>query len=65
MRQIVGASDELIRHHVSQHPCRDDHNYEADCPCGNCRVLVCGYCEEPIFLVILGEWCEHAEELAE
>lgn len=66
MNGRIGASEEVIRHHASEHPCPP--GVPADervCPCGSTVAICCGRCEEPVFVAVQpGSWCEHAEELA-
>ena len=59
----IPASTEQIKHHASQHEC-DAEPIQRLCPCGNALVLICAKCDELLFLVLLGKWCKHAEQLA-
>jgi hypothetical protein len=58
----IGASPEIIRHHLSHHPCKDAHPIEVLCPCGNAVAILCSECGDPMFLAVNPEvWCDHAQ----
>jgi hypothetical protein len=59
-----GVSAEVIKEHASRHGCTEGAADERMCPCGNAVVIVCGQCEEAVFVCARpGTWCEHMTEL--
>lgn len=65
MKDQLGSSDEVIRHHASQHPC-DSGSTRIECPCGDTIAIICDHCHEPVFVAVQpGTWCEHAQELTD
>lgn len=62
---LVGASEEVIRHHADQHACGDvGHVQIRSCPCGRSRALCCPSCGEPVFVASLpGLPCQHLAEV--
>lgn len=64
---VVGASEEVIRHHVDVHPCGKQNYREVVCPCARCIALACEVCDTPVFLAVSPneDPCEHALELLE
>ena len=64
---MPGASEEVLIHHIKTHPCwsADDHPwFEAICPCGVTRVVVCVHCEEPVIVASESDPpCVHGQEL--
>jgi hypothetical protein len=60
----IGASPEVIRHHLDVHPCKTARVLETECPCGHAVALICSECAEPLFLAVNSEdWCSHAEQM--
>ena len=61
----IGASAEVIAHHVEQHGCGTclSDCLEMVCACGTTVALACALCRQPLFIVVRpGTWCWHAEE---
>lgn len=65
MTAIVGASPEVIEHHIGLHPCHSTETRIAICPCGRALAIICDECDEPMFGVAgPGDAaCEHLAEL--
>lgn len=62
MTAPLGASTEVMLHHLAEHPCKNAHALEYPCPCGCAVAILCSECGEPLFLAVdPEEWCEHAE----
>lgn len=67
---MIGASVELVRHHLAEHDrtCTGEFEHaeqKVTCPCGSCAVLLCGRCHGPVLLGMDRDRpvCEHAEAL--
>jgi hypothetical protein len=60
-------SDEVLRHHIDLHRlvCGGQEADVVPCPCGEAHAIVCGTCEEPIFVTTPRGLppCEHARRL--
>jgi hypothetical protein len=64
-KHTVGASREVMEHHDQMHRQRCTSDLPAQlftCPCASCAVIICGRCDEPVFVAISpgSEVCEHA-----
>jgi len=67
---LVGASLEVLLHHASEHrrTCSGAFGHASqvrECPCGDCSVLLCGDCHDPIFIRFRSDRdpCEHARRV--
>jgi hypothetical protein len=59
----IGASYEVMVHHLKQHEavCPSGLAYNVPCPCGRCHVIVCAECGEPLGVgQVAGPSCVHA-----
>ena len=61
---MIGASREVIEHHIKQHPCGNVAALNLFCPCRITVVLVCQGCGENVFAAVKPKrWCVHATQL--
>jgi hypothetical protein len=61
-------SEEVMLHHVRQHPCRGDWPVDMlTCPCGDSKLLTCGECDEMVLLFLCPDRpvCVHAGPILE
>jgi hypothetical protein len=63
---MIGASPEVLEHHdrIHRRQCLSDLPPQIfNCPCGVCTVIICGRCDEPVFVAVRpgSEVCEHAQ----
>lgn len=69
---LLPASQEVLDEHALRHMVEHHSGVDsipvdiAFCPCSQAAALICGACDELLFVGWQsGSWCEHAEELHE